>query len=273
MKQILGMVIFSAIFASSAFAGSEWQVIGNNVNFRSSANFRGQDNIIKQLDEGQKMTVTNETDKYVEAVLSPTGEKGFIWKKYVEMATTHEFTPPPVDAGVELPSTNLSPPMCGCSTCRVTDKYGMRTHPITGNRKMHTGCDIGTRGAAPKVYAVADGIVTFAGTNGGYGKTIDIQHQSKITTPSGKSYDSGVTSRYAHLKSIAPGISKNARVKKGQYIGVVNSTGLSNGNHLHIELSIKGGQTIDPEGFFSVADTTKECGSDGAPVGSRATER
>jgi murein DD-endopeptidase MepM/ murein hydrolase activator NlpD len=96
----------------------------------------------------------------------------------------------------------------------------------------HTGVDFAAQRGTP-VRAVGDGVITQAGWNGGYGRAIDIQH------------DSTYASRYGHLDRFADGILPGASVLKGQIIGYVGSTGRSTGPHLHFEL-YKDQQYIDP---------------------------
>ena len=107
-----------------------------------------------------------------------------------------------------------------------------RFHPILKTNLPHTGVDFAAQRGTP-VRAVGDGVITEAGWNGGYGKAIDIKH------------DSTYTSRYAHLQGFAPGIRSGVSVVKGQIIGYVGSTGRSTGPHLHFEL-YKDQQFVDP---------------------------
>jgi len=116
---------------------------------------------------------------------------------------------------------------------RITSGFsGARLHPLFRDVRAHTGTDF----AAPvgtKVRSVADGIVDFAGYNGGYGRTVIISHSGKITT------------LYAHLNNFGDGISKGARVTQGQVIGTVGMTGWTTGPHLHYEFQV-GGRHVDP---------------------------
>lgn len=107
-----------------------------------------------------------------------------------------------------------------------------RFHPILRTNLPHTGVDFAAPRGTP-VRSVGDGIITEAGWNGGYGKAIDIKH------------DSTYSSRYAHLDSFAEGIQPGVAVTKGQLIGFVGSTGRSTGPHLHFEL-YKDQQYINP---------------------------
>jgi len=111
---------------------------------------------------------------------------------------------------------------------RVTSGFGMRTHPIFGGRRMHTGVDIagaGINGAA--VVAAGDGKVIAVGWRGGYGNTIIIDHGD------------GVTTLYAHLQGNIQ-VSIGQQVTAGQRIGSVGSTGNSTGPHLHWEVRVNG---------------------------------
>jgi murein DD-endopeptidase MepM/ murein hydrolase activator NlpD len=98
-----------------------------------------------------------------------------------------------------------------------------RFHPVLKTERPHNGVDFMAKRGTP-VRAVGDGRVLFSGwKNGGYGRTIDIEH------------DSTFSSRYAHLQSLARGVTKGAAVRKGQVIGYVGSSGRTTGPHLHFE--------------------------------------
>ena len=129
-------------------------------------------------------------------------------------------------SGVGQSSGKLVRPTRG----RRTSGYGMRRHPILRYKRMHSGIDFGGGYGAP-IYAVTDGRVTFAGRKGGYGKFVKIKHSG------------GLASGYAHMSRIA--VSNGRRVRKGQIIGYIGSTGLSTGPHLHYEL-YRNGRTINP---------------------------
>ncbi|WP_461458637.1 peptidoglycan DD-metalloendopeptidase family protein [Parasphingorhabdus sp.] len=129
-------------------------------------------------------------------------------------------------SGVGQSSGQLVRPTNG----RRTSGYGMRRHPILRYKRMHSGIDFGGGYGAP-IYAVTDGRVTFAGRKGGYGKFVKIKHSG------------GLASGYAHMSRIA--VSNGRKVRKGQIIGYIGSTGLSTGPHLHYEL-YRNGRTINP---------------------------
>jgi murein DD-endopeptidase MepM/ murein hydrolase activator NlpD len=265
MHKLTLSFLFGLLLCSVGFA-EEYYVSGERVNFRSSASFSGEKNVIKVLTEGDRLIMTKEHDNYIEATLVPDGTKGFIWKDYVEAATTHDYyksksnafptvTPDTEDPNISRSDT-LSMPICGCAGCSRSSKFGIRTHPITKKRRLHAGCDI----RAPKgtyVYAIADGTVKKAGVNGGYGKAIDVEHLSTLKGRDGKILSNrGYTTRYGHLWKIL--VTKGQKVKRGQKIGQVNTTGLSTGNHLHFEIAVTG-MTIDPEKAIDISNVTKSC--------------
>jgi len=106
---------------------------------------------------------------------------------------------------------------------RISSVFGKRKHPILGYTKMHKGVDF----AAPRntpVYAAGDGVIEYSRSNGGYGKFIRIRHNSDYKTA------------YAHLARFAKNISEGKRVKQGDIIGYVGTTGRSTGPHLHYEI-------------------------------------
>ena len=110
---------------------------------------------------------------------------------------------------------------------RLSSTFGMRKHPILGYNKMHRGTDF----AAPKgtpIMASGSGTVEVVKWWGAYGKYIRIKHNTKYKTA------------YAHLNSYARGIRPGAKVRQGQIIGYVGSTGRSTGPHLHYEVLVNG---------------------------------
>lgn len=113
---------------------------------------------------------------------------------------------------------------------RVTSNYGMRRHPILGYSRLHSGTDYGGGYGAP-IFAISDGVVNMAGRNGGYGNYVRLKHAG------------GMGSGYAHMSRIA--VRNGQRVKQGQIIGYIGSTGLSTGPHLHFEI-YRGGRAVNP---------------------------
>ena len=116
---------------------------------------------------------------------------------------------------------------------RLSSAFGMRKHPIDGFNKMHKGTDFAAPMNTP-VMASGDGVITRARWCGGGGNCIKIKHNSTYQTV------------YAHLKKFALGIREGLRVKQGQIIGYVGSTGNSTGPHLHYEV-IENGKKINSQ--------------------------
>lgn len=126
---------------------------------------------------------------------------------------------------------NLVYPIQGA---RTSSKYGLRKHPIKKRRIHHHGIDL----AAPKstaIRSIADGVVIYADPHGGYGKFVAIKHSN------------GITSHYGHCQSIKVGVGQ--RLKAGQIVATVGSTGLSTGPHLHFEIR-RNGKPLNPELIF-----------------------
>jgi murein DD-endopeptidase MepM/ murein hydrolase activator NlpD len=105
--------------------------------------------------------------------------------------------------------------------------FGMRYHPIMRYSKMHTGVDWSNRIGTP-ILAAGNGTVLKAGWSSGYGKHTEIQHAN------------GYVTTYSHQSNFAPGIVPGAKVRQGQVIGYLGSTGLSTGPHLHYEVLVNG---------------------------------
>ena len=110
---------------------------------------------------------------------------------------------------------------------RLSSSFGMRKHPILGYNKMHRGTDFAAPSGTP-IMASGSGTVTRARWCGGGGNCIKIKHNSTYETI------------YAHMKSFAKGIREGRKVRQGQIIGYVGSTGLSTGPHLHYEVIVNG---------------------------------
>jgi murein DD-endopeptidase MepM/ murein hydrolase activator NlpD len=118
---------------------------------------------------------------------------------------------------------------------RLSSRYGRRRHPILGYTKMHRGIDF----AAPpgtRIMAAGHGVVTAAGRKGSYGLYVRIRHNATYSTA------------YAHMRAIARGVRRGRRVRQGQTIGYVGSTGRSTGPHLHYEI-LRNNRHINPLGL------------------------
>ena len=127
-------------------------------------------------------------------------------------------------AGRSIKKSLMKTPINGA---RLSSSFGMRKHPILGFNKMHRGTDFAAPEGTP-IMASGDGKVIRARWCGGGGNCIKIKHNSTYSTV------------YTHLKNFARGIREGVRVKQGQTIGYVGSTGMSTGPHLHYEVIVNG---------------------------------
>ena len=146
----------------------------------------------------------------------------------------HEYEKNKVDYfdenGKSMRKTLMKTPINGA---RLSSSFGKRKHPILGFTKMHTGTDFAAPTGTP-ILASGDGVVTRAQWCGGGGNCVKIKHNRVYQTV------------YAHMSKFGRGIKKGTRVKQGQIIGYVGSTGLSTGPHLHYEV-IENGRKINSQ--------------------------
>lgn len=122
----------------------------------------------------------------------------------------------------------------------LTSLFGQRFHPILGYVRMHAGVDFGAAWGSP-IVAAADGLVAYAGYHGGHGLYVRLDHGG------------GLGTGYGHMSRIA--VAPGERVRAGEVIGFVGSSGLSTGPHLHYEM-YRNGQTVDPLGAGMGMTTT-----------------
>lgn len=115
-----------------------------------------------------------------------------------------------------------------------TSNFGVRSDPFRGTAAMHAGVDIPGAVGTP-IYATADGVISHAGRQGGYGNLVQINHGR------------GIETRYGHLSKIL--VADNTRVRRGQMIGLMGSTGRSTGSHLHYEVRVDG-KPVNPVPFL-----------------------
>jgi murein DD-endopeptidase MepM/ murein hydrolase activator NlpD len=115
---------------------------------------------------------------------------------------------------------------------RLSSRFGMRVHPIFKRSRMHAGIDLSAPRGTP-IYASGDGVVEKAQRMSGYGLYVEIKHVN------------GFETAYGHMSRIADGMKPGVRVRQGQIIGYVGSTGNSTGNHLHFEIKVNG-RVVDP---------------------------
>jgi murein DD-endopeptidase MepM/ murein hydrolase activator NlpD len=122
---------------------------------------------------------------------------------------------------------------------RISSGFGMRNHPVLGYSKMHRGVDFAAPTGTP-IFAAGDGVVTFKGWKGGYGNFVEIRHNGTYSTAYGH------ISRFGNIK-------QGSRVKQGQVIAYVGSTGMSTGPHLHYEVRANGDQVNPVAKQFNLA--------------------
>jgi murein DD-endopeptidase MepM/ murein hydrolase activator NlpD len=136
------------------------------------------------------------------------------------------YTPEALAGAAETGSGLLAAPVSG----NITSYFGMRRHPILGYVRLHAGIDIAAAWGSP-IYAVTDGVVSYAGWHGGHGNYVRLAHGG------------GIDTGYGHMSRFA--VAVGTHVARGQVIGYVGATGLATGPHLHYEL-FRGGQPVDP---------------------------
>jgi murein DD-endopeptidase MepM/ murein hydrolase activator NlpD len=155
------------------------------------------------------------------------GQAGNYWGFYFRMPSGHwdYYT----ERGQSLRKTVLRSPL---QFAKVTSHFGMRMHPIRRVYREHHGVDYGAPTGTP-VSAIADGTVTLAGWNNGWGNYVRVRHAG------------GLVSGYGHLSRYGPGIKSGRSVRQGQTVGYVGSTGMSTGPHLHFEVK-QGGKFVNP---------------------------
>jgi len=118
------------------------------------------------------------------------------------------------------------------SSVRLSSGYGMRYHPLLNRRRMHAGVDWAGPIGTP-ILAAGRGVIEKAGRNGQYGNYVRIRHAN------------GYQTAYAHMHRFASGVTEGAKVRQGQIIGYIGSTGLSSGPHLHFEVLVNN-RHVDP---------------------------
>ncbi len=231
--KIISGTINGTVMGSMKAAGVPQNIIGNFINiFSFTVDFR------RDVKAGDKFEVRYErklspsgnvvkTGDVVYAALTLGKKKNELYRFKDSSGTIDYYN----EQGQAMKKTLDRKPL-EFKKARISSNFGRRFHPILKEYRMHSGVDY----AAPmntKVYASGDGTVTAAKWVGGYGNYITIRHNSEYSTG------------YGHLKSYAKGIRPGIRVKQGQVIAYVGSTGRSTGPHLHFEV-IKNGKKVDP---------------------------
>ena len=232
-NKIVKGVIHSSLSAAMSNAGVPSNIVSNFTNiFRYKVNFRSgiHDGDTFKVLFDRKMTADGRVFKngnilYAELQL---GKNRIALYRYKDSSGNIDYYD---EKGLALKRGLVRKPL-EFSSARISSRFGWRRHPILKQRILHSGVDY----AAPtgsRIYASGDGVVTRAQWVGGYGRYVTIKHNSEYSTG------------YAHMSGFARGIRPGVRVKQGQVIGFVGSTGRSTGPHLHFEV-IKNGKKVDP---------------------------
>ncbi len=194
------------------------RIYGFQVDFQRDIRKRDRFQIMFEVykDENNKV---QETGNILFANLNLNGENNNLYYFDKEGSEGHYDK-----SGKSVKKALMKTPINGA---RLSSPFGMRKHPIDGFNKMHRGTDFAAPLGTP-IMASGDGVVKKAGWCGGGGNCIVIKHNSTYQTV------------YAHMSKFASGIRSGIRVKQGQTIGFVGSTGKSTGPHLHYEVIVNG---------------------------------
>lgn len=193
----------------------------------------GGSNRYKKYENMTNAKLLMETAKTLDSVQSKLYAQSISFKELLQLAKEREN---------RLSSLPAIQPVSNEDLRRTASGYGWRIDPVYGTRKMHWGMDF-TADIGAEVYATGDGVVIEVVTNSwGYGKEIVIDHGF------------GYRTRYAHLSKFE--VKRGDKVKRGDLIGLVGSTGKSTGPHLHYEVE-KDGQKVNPVNFYH-SDLTPE---------------
>lgn len=215
----------SAVIRSSLFAATDAAGIPDSIAIQLADVFGSDIDFHRELRQGDRFSVVYEMHSLDGR---PLRAGRVLAAEFVNQGRTHRavsfaegyYAPD----GKNMRKALLRSPL---ELSRVSSGFGMRRHPFLQSWRAHQGVDyaapVGTR-----VRAVGDGVVEFAGRQGGYGNVVIIRHDSRIST------------WYAHLNAFGRGIRNGARIAQGDTVGLVGQTGWATGPHLHFEFRIAG---------------------------------
>lgn len=215
--------VASGVIRSSLFAATDAANLPDSVAVQLAEMFASDIDFRRDLRQGDRFSVVYES---LEAEGEPLRAGKVLSAEFINNGRKHEgvwFEEPGHKGafygfnGESSRKSFLSSPL---EFTRVSSGYGMRFHPILGREKAHLGVDYAAPTGTP-VRTIADGVVTFAGTQNGYGNVIEVTHRDNKST------------LFAHLSRID--VKKGQRVEQGEFIGAVGTTGRSTGPHLHFE--------------------------------------
>ncbi len=218
-------VLKSAVIRSSLFAAADAAGIPDAISIQLADVFASDIDFHRELRQGDRFSVLYEmhsvdgrplrSGRVLAAEFTNQG------RKYRALRFADNYYAPD---GKNMRKALLRSPL---ELSRVSSGFGMRMHPLHKAWRAHQGVDY----AAPsgtRVRAVGDGVVEFAGRQGGYGNLVIVRHDSRVST------------YYAHLKSFGRGVRNGARVTQGDTVGLVGQTGWATGPHLHYEFRVAG---------------------------------
>lgn len=220
--------IETSLYGSAARAGIPAQIIAEMIRIYSwNVDFQRD---IRRGDKIEVLYETMETEdgdfaRYGDVLYANLGVSGKdvpIYRYEMKDGRVDYFQPD----GFSVRKTLMKTPVDGA---RLSSGFGMRKHPVLGYNKMHKGLDFAAATGTP-IYAAGDGTIEFQGRKGGYGNYTRIRHNSKLKTA------------YAHMHKFARGMGVGKRVKQGDVIGYIGTTGRSTGPHLHYEVHVNGKQ-------------------------------
>lgn len=235
LPTITETVISRGVIQSSLYAATDELGLPDSVASSLADIFSGQIDFLTDLRKGDRFTVMYEQKLYKGRPIQ-TGRivAAEFWNKGTRLAAFWFAGSSGKGAyfsenGESLQKGFLRSPL---EFSRITSGFSMRRHPILKEWRHHQGTDFGAP-TGTRVRATSDGVVDFAGTQGGYGKIVILKH------------DRGYSTAYGHLNGFAPGLRKGSRVAQGDTIGFVGSTGWATGPHLHYEFRVSG-KAVDP---------------------------
>lgn len=216
--------IETSLYGSAARAGIPSQVIAEMIRIYSwNIDFQ------RDIQPGDKIEVMYEAEETEDgeyakfgnvlyANLTVGGREVPIYRYQTADGRVDYFQPD----GLSIRNTLMKTPIDGA---RISSGFGMRRHPVLGYSKMHKGMDFAAPTGTP-IYAAGDGVLEYAGRFSSYGNYIRIRHNSQLKTA------------YAHMHRLGKGMSVGKRVRQGEVIGYVGTTGRSTGPHLHYEVMV-----------------------------------
>jgi len=218
-------VLQSAVIRSSLFAAADAAGIPDAVSIQLADVFGSDIDFHRELRQGDRFSVLYEM-QYVDGRPLRAGRvlaAEFInqGRKLRALRYAGNYYAPD---GKNMRKALLRSPL---ELSRVSSGFGMRMHPLHKAWRAHRGVDYAAP-AGTRVRAVGDGIVQFAGRQGGYGNLVIVRHDTQVTTA------------YAHLKAFGRGVRAGARIAQGDTVGLVGQTGWATGPHLHYEFRVAG---------------------------------